>query len=149
MQRAEAHCNTHCNSLQHAATHTATHCNSLQLAATHCKSLQMLSESQRLNAVTKETLERLPRYCNLLQHMLQHTATHYNTLQHTVTHCRCSLKASDDSERGHEGDLAAFAVTLRELVLRSCHVRTCEYQDAAGIYIFVRMYVRMYVCMYV
>ena len=157
MQRAVAHCNTHCNSLQHAATHTATHCNSLELAATatHCKSLQMLSESQRrLNVRSQRkpwsVCHDTATYCNICCNTLQHIATHCNnTLQHTVTHCRCSLRASDDSERGHEGDLAAFAVTLRELVLRSCHVRTCEYQDAAGIYIFVRMFVRMYVCMYV
>jgi len=106
---AAAHCNIHCDTLQH----TATHCHTLQHTATHCNTLQ-------------HTATR----CN----MLQHAATRCNTLQHAATRCNTQCLHCDHRVNIH-GTFVSFIAnsystfnsdgTLLQCVAVCCSVLQC------------------------
>jgi len=109
------HCNSlhftaHCRRrmvpmLIHTATHTATHAatHTVTYTLTHCNSLHFtwqcrymaptclwIKSWSRLSSHHFQSESRASSFSTLrcmLQHALQHTATHCNTLQHTATHC--------------------------------------------------------------
>jgi len=154
-----AHCNKHCNTLQHIATHlytqyireksiahtsthTATHCQTPQRTATHLYTQYICKESIVHISTHPET------HCNALQHTFMHSTcarnrscTFQHTLKHTATHCNTLVCAVHMQGIDH----AYFNTNCNTLQRTATHCNTLQHTCMRSTYARNRSRILQYI----